>query len=379
MSLSQPIGYFVHHQGRGHAERAAAIANRLAGQRGVTLFCARDDIFPPLADRVEVIRIPSLFEASGEEAPGMAALAMPDTVHCAPIGWPGITRACATIANWFAEQRPALFVTDVSAELAQLARLCSVPHVAVLQHGERTDPAHMAAYDGAVGLLAPYAAGLEQDDRAPRHRAKIFYAPGVGIEIAAIPDKGTARARLGLDPQQDIVLVIAGGGGEGSPNTPITLGARAEPDSAWITIGKVRREWHETPPGNLEHRGWVDNPQDWIAAADRIVSSCGNTTAHMVMAAGKPWVVIPEWRYFDEQTCKAEALERAGVAAIGRTWPSHGSAWARLWDAAANIDIARQQALVDPDAADKAARWLDDLARRIWAGAPSRPALEVVG
>lgn len=378
MSLTQPIGYFVHHQGRGHAERAAAIANQLAGQRSVTLFCARDDIFPPLAEQVHITCIPSLFEASGAEAPAMAALPMPDTVHCAPVGWPGITQAFATVANWFAEKRPALFITDVSAELAQLARLCSVPHVAVLQHGDRSDPGHRAAYDGAVGLLAPYSAALEQDDRVPAHRAKTFYAPGVGIDTAAIPDKGEARARLGLDPDQDIVLVIAGGGGEGSPNTPITLGARAEPDSTWLTIGNVRREWHETPPGNLEHRGWVDNPQDWITAADRIVSSCGNTTAHMVMAAGKPWVVIPEWRYFDEQTRKAEALERAGIAAISRTWPSHGGAWAKLWEAAGRIDTARQQSLVEQDAAESAARWLDDLATRLWAGAPSRPALEVV-
>ena len=51
MSMTGPIGYFVHHQGRGHAERAAAIANELIASRGVTLFCARDDIFPALDER----------------------------------------------------------------------------------------------------------------------------------------------------------------------------------------------------------------------------------------------------------------------------------------------------------------------------------------
>ena len=59
MTHAQPIGYFVHHQGRGHAERAASIANVLAAKRPVTLFCAREDIFPDLAPSVEVIAIPS--------------------------------------------------------------------------------------------------------------------------------------------------------------------------------------------------------------------------------------------------------------------------------------------------------------------------------
>ena len=379
MSRVQPIGYFVHHQGRGHVERAAAIANSLADRRPVTLFCARDDIFPHLAQNVRVELIPSLFEASGDEAPAMAALPMPETVHCAPLGWPGITRAFAAIAQWFATHRPALFVTDVSAELGQLARLCSVPHVAVLQHGERSDPGHMAAYDSVVGLLAPYSEALEQAERPAAHRGKTFYAPGVGINVAAIPCRAKARAALGLSDDEDIVLVLAGGGGEGTPNTPLTLGARAEPGSRWITIGTVRREWHETEPGNLEHRGWVDSPQEWIGAADRIVSSCGNTTVHMVLAAGKPWVVVPEWRYFDEQLKKAEVLERAGLAAVAPHWPSHEAAWRDVWKEAATIDPARQRAQVNAAAANEAAAWLDELGSRLWAGAPARPALEVVG
>ncbi len=81
-----PIGYFVHHQGRGHAERAAAVANELAPKRGVTLFCARDDIFPPLHADVRMVEIPSLFEPAGNSAPAMADHPTPETLHCAPVG-----------------------------------------------------------------------------------------------------------------------------------------------------------------------------------------------------------------------------------------------------------------------------------------------------
>jgi predicted glycosyltransferase len=379
MRSEAPIGYFVHHQGRGHAERAAAIANVLVETRPVVLFSARTDIFPELDERIDLRPIPSLFEPQGDEAPAMAALPMPATTHCAPLGWPAITQATATLAQWFADAKPALFVTDVSAELGQLARLCSVPHVAVLQHGERGDPGHMAAYESAVGLLAPYSAALEQSDRPSWMRGKTHYASGVGIAGAQPLSKAEARRRLGLSADAEIVLVLAGGGGEGTPSAPLTLGARAEPDAQWITIGKVRSEWHETPPGNLDHRGWVDNPRDWIAAADRIVSSCGNTTVHMVVAAGRPWIVVPEWRYFDEQLCKAEVLDREGLAAISRHWPSHAASWAQLWTAARLVDCERQRAIVEPDAATQAAQWLADLARRLWAApAASKPALEAV-
>lgn len=361
------IGYFVHHQGRGHAERAAAIANALIDRRDVTLFCARDDIFPTLDPRIEIVVLPSLFEPTGREAPGMASLPMPSTTHCAPIGWPSITKAMAMLTDWFSKARPALFITDVSAELAQLARLCSVPHICVLQHGNRGDAGHMAAYEGAVGLLAPYHTKLEQPDRPRWMIDKTHYASGVGVDNSIAPSKRDARRDLGLSPHDDIVLVIGGGGGDGTPAAPLTLGARAQPRSRWISIGAVQNAWHETPPGNLEHRGWVDNPQSWIAAADRVVSSCGNTTVHMVLVAGKPWVIVPEWRYFDEQLRKAEVLGHENLAAYAPDLPSHIDAWTRIWKVAAGIDVAAQRSLIDNDADLKAAEWIDGLCVRLWA------------
>ncbi|MGB3740275.1 MAG: hypothetical protein WA948_13115 [Pontixanthobacter sp.] len=376
---ARPVGYFVHHQGRGHAERAAAIANALIERRPVTLFCAKPSIFPALDDRIAIIEIPSLFEATGHEAPAMAVSPMPTTTHCAPLGWPSITTVMARIVRWFEEARPALFITDVSAEIAQLARLCSIPHICVLQHGNRADAGHMAAYEGAVGLLAPYHARLEQADRPQWMRDRTHYASGVGIVCSVMASRMDARQQLGLDADAQIVLVVAGGGGEGTPSAPLSLGARGEPDTQWITIGQVQTAWHETPPGNLDHRGWIDNPRVWIAAADRIVSSAGNTTVHMVLAAAKPWVVIPEWRYFDEQLCKADVLAREGLAAVAPHWPSHADAWHDIWKHAAALDHAAQAQIVTPDAADRAAQWIDDHAVRLWNGhAANSPALDIV-
>lgn len=376
--MRNAIGYFVHHQGRGHAERAAAIVNALGPDTPVTLFSARDDIFPPLPHWACVQRLPSLFEANAPAPEGLASLRTPPTLHCAPVGWEQITEAVAILARWFHDARPALFISDVSAELAQLARIASIPSVPVLQHGDRDDPGHMAAYEGAVGILAPYAAALEQPVRPHWMEEMIFHAGGLGVAPAAA-NKAEARAALGIDPGADLVLVIAGGGGEGTPAPPLSLGARAEPDSLWVTIGSVTEAWHDTPPGNLQHRGWVEDASRWVAAADRIVSSTGNTTVHTVAAAARPWIVVPEWRYFDEQRWKARMLGEAGAAIFADGWPASATAWRRLWDQARQLDLQKQKMLVDPRAAEHTASWLRGLIERSWGEAPrAAPRLQAV-
>ncbi len=363
----RPLGWFVHHQGRGHATRTAALVNALPPDLPVTIFCARDDIFPPLRENARIRRIASLFEPRGTEPAGAAALETPETLHCAPVGWSGIREATGEIAAWFRDADPLLFVSDVSAEMAQLARLCSVPHVAVLQHGDRDDAGHRAAYDGAAGLLAPFHADLAQPDWPAAMRAKTHFAPGLG-QPAPIPSRAEARRALGIAPGARVALVLSGAGGGGISSAPLGIAARSFPDWRWLSIGPVGRDWHATEPANLAHLGWVADPERHIAAADLVIGSAGNTVCQQVLAAGRPWIVVPEWRYFDEQVRKAEALARAGVALHLAHPPSSAGAWRdAVRRALATQDPARQRRLVAPDPAGTAARWLTDLARRLWA------------
>ncbi|MFN4060942.1 MAG: glycosyltransferase [Paracoccus hibiscisoli] len=368
----RPFGYFVHHQGRGHAERCAAIVNALPPTRPVTIFCARDDIFPSLPDHARILRIPSLFERTGGEC-DMDAVPTPDTLHCAPLGWPGIRQAMGTIAGWFADQDPALMICDVSAEIAQLSRICSVPHVKILQHGQRDDPGHQAAYQGAAGLLAPFHAALDQPDWQGL-AGRIHHAPGLGIACTPLPDRAAARAALGLHPDRPVALLVSGAGGNGFAQAPLGVAARAFPDWHWLTIGAMQPDWHATQGGNLTHKGWVDDPATHVAAAELVISSTGNTTCAQVLAAGRPWIVVPEWRYFDEQHHKAQALARAGVALHLPHLPSSAQAWrAAVVAAIDGHDPAAQARLIAPDPAQGTARWLEDLAHRLWAPAPAPP------
>ena len=372
----RPFGYFVHHQGRGHATRCAAVVNALPPERPVTVFCARDDVFPPLREGVEVRRIPSLFEPSGApEPPALAAARTPANMHCAPLGWAQIRAATAAMTAWFDAANPELMIVDVSAEVAQLARLCSVPVVKVLQHGDRSDDGHLRAYEGCEGLLAPYAAALEQPERPGWMRALTHHAPGLGVDAARLPERAAARRALGIG-EGPLAVVVSGGGGSGAPLAPLAMAARALPDWRIVTIGPVAREGHETEPGNLMHHGWVDVPETYVAAADLVIASTGNTACHQILAAGRPWIAVPEWRYFEEQLHKGRALHRAGVAHLCETWPGTPHGWRLAVDAARALDPDRQRRLVDPAAAAGTARWLTDLAARLWAPAPA-PSLAV--
>lgn len=364
--MTRPFGYFVHHQGRGHAERCAAIAHALPPQRKLSIFCAMGDIFPPLPANAAITVIPSLFEKRGDEQSAMDHYNTPNTLHCAPLGWPAIRSAMATITAWFASADPALMLCDVSAEVAQLARICSVPHVKILQHGDRGDAGHQAAYDGAVGLLAPFDAGLAQPEWGSAMLAKTCFAGGLGVDTRTMA-REPARRRLAIGAHENIILVMSGGGGNGFAMAPLGVGARSTPAARWITIGPVARDWHATESANLEHRGWVENAADYIAAADLIIASTGNTTTQQILAAGRPWLAIPEWRYFDEQHRKAAALATTGAATIRPHLPSSADAWAHALSETRGEHRAEiQRGLIDPAPADLAAKWLEALAATLW-------------
>ncbi|WP_199899873.1 glycosyltransferase [Asaia prunellae] len=267
-------------------------------------------------------------------------------------------------------------ICDVSAEIAQLSRLCSVPHIKVLQHGDRSDEGHHAAYDGAIGLLAPFSERLAQPEWQGELRDRIFYAGGLG-KADSLPEREIARQRLGLDAHREIILVMTGSGGTGFTVAPIAVGARSRPAALWITIGPMTRDWHATEPGNLVHHGWIEQVADYIAAADCVIASTGNTTCQQILAAGKPWLAIPEWRYFDEQHRKAACLAAAGMAITRPHLPSSALAWnCALAETYSRHDPETQRAAIDDLPSERTALWIEELIEHFWNDHPN-PVREV--
>ena len=84
---------------------------------------------------------------------------------------------------------------------------------------------------------------------------------------------------------------------------------------------------------------------------------------------------MPEWRYFDEQHRKAEALAAAGVACVRPHLPSSSTCWQEALTAAREMhDAGRQRTLIEDAAAAKIAAWLEATIARLWAKIPSSTA-----
>ena len=338
------VAYVAGHHGRGHVARAAAVLAHVRSR--ATLFTSAEP--PGLPAHVEVVRLPP----DDPRAEGDTGPAGP--LHYAPVGHPGLRRRMARLAAWAAEG-PGVLVSDVSAEVAVLGRLLSLPVVAVRQHGGRWDDGHALAYRLAARLLAPFPASLDEPDAPAWVRDATDYAGGFS--------RFDGRPRPSeTEPGTVVVLGGAGAGGPGSgaawTASGLAAAARATPGWRWTVLGA------ETPPGapaTLEGRGWVADPFPVMARAEVVVAHAGHNAVMEAAAAGRPLVVVPAARPFDEQVRKAQALACVGAALACPRWPAP-DAWPGVLERAQALDPAPLRALADGRGAARAAALLDRLA-----------------
>ena len=344
--MTRPIGYYVHHHGDGHRQRALAIA---AGhpQRFVVLGTR-------LANNTGAVRAIDLPDDRMPDARSFDGIdgtpSRPDALHYAPLDHDGVRKRMGMVAQWIADQRPSLVVVDVSVEIAMLARLCATPVAFVRLSGRRDDVAHCEAYRAASVLIAPFARQLDDMSLPQWVRDKTVYCPGIMAarprQIATIPGR---------------VLVVAGKGGAPFDGNRIAAAARATPRFHWRVIGPASLP--DRYPDNLEMMGWIDDAPAEIAAAQIVVGAAGDGLVNAVIAAGKPFVCIPEPRPFDEQIQKAHALEAAGAAIVMLRWPDADS-WDRLLDRAMTLDRDCLNGLGHPDGAATTSALLEAFADR---------------
>lgn len=363
--MKKPISFFVHHQGRGHARRTMAIIRQFSPDRPVSVMTADPSLFDGFEREIELITLPDMI---GADVPTQALFDQPtpSVMHCVPMGVIEMRQTMRRILDHLDDTDTGLFVIDVSAELALLSRIASVPAVKIRMHGDRNDPGHLGAYEACVGMLAPFDERLEQEDYPEHLRQKTFYTGGLCTTAAEMPEQAEARRRLGLDPDREIVLVLTGGGGSGTPYAPLTVAARAAPNTLFVTIGPLHLEGHETDFANLVNAGWVDNVVDYLAASDIVLASAGDNTVHEIAMLKRPYIVAPEWRYFGEQTRKAERLAELGAAVNMAVWPGDFAGWQAVLEQARGLDISALSELYSADAARRAAQWLESCVDRLW-------------
>ena len=190
------IGYYVHHVGAGHLHRARAVALR-AGEpvTGLSSLPAPADWPGPWVRLARDDRA-----ARGRR---------PDRAREPALGTrrdDGLCRRMAALSSWIEAARPDVLVSDVSAEVALLARLHGVPVVSVVLPGRRGDRAHRIAYAVSSGLVAAW----------PREAAGMVHglAPAdVGACTTSEPSRGWRPQARTANPSRRRVLVLSGRGG----------------------------------------------------------------------------------------------------------------------------------------------------------------------
>ncbi len=351
------VGFYVHHHGRGHANRARQIVAHLSTP--VTLFSSNTTYLQTLqSDRIQVIKLPSDVVPLTEEQHNW-----PDVLHYAPLQVPGIQQRMHIMAGWIARESPALVVVDVSVEVALFARLCSLPVIIMRQHGVRTDAAHLAAFQSCLALIAPFAKCLEEPTVPVWVQQKTFYAGGFSRFSQRVLTQEQARQQLGFSDRCRHIVIISGLGGQGISAQQILDAAAHTPGWMWWAVGPVGDVPSQDTP-QIRWVGKVDDPFPYLKAADVVVGSAGNNTVMEVAAARARFVCIPEERPFEEQKSKAEALKRLGVALVLNDWPA-AKHWPRLLVDTDKLDTTGWQQVENVEGAKQAADFIANTAEKL--------------
>lgn len=294
------IGWYAHHHGNGHIVRAQTVLPHLT--HPATLFSSRAS--------EGVTLLPTDVDRPRTSACG--TLATPGSLHYAPVGVDGLRERMTQLSEWVRQTDPDLFVVDVSVEVTLLMRLLSVPTAVMRQHGRRDDDAHRLAYDSAAVLMAPWGPELEDPNTPPDIVDRTTYVGGFSRFDGRPADRAHARQSLGVDESTRLVVVIEGSGGQSE--WPVEQTASTTPAWHWVALGNRASTAHST--------GWVEDPWNWLSAADVLVTHAGHNAVMECAATGRPTMVIPQDRPFDEQVRKAAVLELAGAGMIRPHWPA---------------------------------------------------------
>ncbi len=325
------IGYYIHHQGRGHLHRASALAAALPGPVTGLSSLAR-----PAGWRGDWVRLPRDDDSADPRDVSAAGY-----LHWAPQGDTGLMSRMARLSVWFRDSRPELVICDVSVEVALLARLHGVAVVSVVLPGDRGDRPHRTAYGVSTSLVAfwPESAhsmvsGLDQ------------HAQRRLVRVGALSRFPVRRGSAAGERRHRTVVVLSGAGGGGPDVYAVDQARKQTPGWRWQILGGSAGCWHP-------------DPYSAIAGADVVITHAGQNAVAEVAAARRPAVIVPEERPFHEQRTTARALAAGNwPVMVERTFPLAG--WGPRLESAVKLDGALWAGWCDGGAA---ARFAELVAR----------------
>lgn len=350
------IGYYVHHHGSGHLSRATALARVLGDDLTGLSSLAR-----PAGWTGDWLQLPA---DTGPDTDDPVDPTARGALHWVPRRAAGVRARAAALSAWFERARPRAIVTDVSVEVALLARLHGIPVVVVAQPGRRDDEAHRLAYRIADRVIGFWPAGFDvlqtaeplgerfaavgALSRFPVAERKGDFATDMAPAEAPTPPSAPALAPApALSPGEILVFSGTGGSGPGALNAVVRAARAALPDRRFTELVDASAAQVETA----------------LARASLVFSHCGQNAVAEISSARVPAVLVAEERPFAEQESMASALAGSDLPVEVMTAESAETAdWTAL---AARLEAADGDAWanwVDGSAAERAAQVIRDVA-----------------
>ncbi|MCY7396593.1 MAG: hypothetical protein LH468_10645 [Nocardioides sp.] len=328
------IGYYVHHQGRGHLHRALTLVGRLrALGHDVDVLSS---LPPEPGHEDHWVRLPL------DDAPPHLDPAPSGALHWVPLHHDGLRERSRTISAWIGEKRPRLLVSDVSQEVTLLARLHGVPVLSVVLPGRRDDPPHELGFRVSRRLVGFWPDHADQMLRGvpPEVRRRLVtvgalsrYAPVDGGRVA---------------PGERLAVVLAGRGGAAWTDAELDRFEAAAPGWRLVRVGGSGR--------------WVHDPWSLLSSAAVVVTHAGQNALAEVAATRVPAIVVPAPRPFDEQLTTAAQLRIGDWPCLVESSLAGVDAQALL-DRAGTLDGARWSSWCDGLAAERFVAVVQDVLR----------------
>ena len=177
--------------------------------------------------------------------------------------------------------------------------------------------------------------------------------------FAQLPDRGAIRARLGLDRDRPVILLLAGVVGYGSPERILQELANTRTNAQIVAITghneALRRRMLACTRGvstSVTIVGFTDRVHEWMSAADLMVSKAGGLTSSEALACGLPIVIVNPIP--GQETHNSDYLIQHGAAIRVDSPALVGDHVSRLLGDPARLRKMRESArqIARPDAAD---------------------------
>lgn len=340
------IGFYLHHQGSGHRVRGTLLARAVVAAGGSVTGAGTGPAPTGWPGRWT----PLVADDGAAQAPGRADPSQDPTaggvLHWAPVGDPALLTRAHQVTSWLAAERPDVVLVDVSVEVALLVRLGGVPVVVTALPGERTDRAHVMAYDLADHLLAPWPAGTHEVGWPTHWQDKTVHLGGLSRFTGRVPASPVTPVSAS---GARTVLALWGAGGVDVGPAELAATQEATPGWTWVHRGGGHPAAHDL---------WAE-----LEAADVVVTQAGQNAVADVACAARPAVVVAQSRPHAEQEATARAVDRLGIAPGVLGWPP-ADRWPDLLEQAHTRGGAGWARWVGVDAATRGAELLGGYADR---------------